>query len=181
MSLAQTISDGWTSTLQKVNPTKSLQTPKTKAIAKARDKAGHTWCELVEAAHREKAEPEAFVIERLGAEIGLDPSEAVAAFQADKKDFAKAQKALVSLDVVIGRLAVKYAEHGEQTEVGFTTKRRLEREALVKQIKEIDVDLSYQRSQSVAWMGYRVDLRKTGSNRRLFPDGVVKTYTTTKE
>lgn len=181
MTTAQTLTSGFTSALNRLNPVKSLQTPKTKAIAKARDKAGQSWRELVEAAHREKTEPEAYVIERLAAEVGLQAHEAVAAFQTDVKDFAATRQAIARLKVVEKRLTEQYKAHGEEADVGFTATVRLKREALVKQLKELDAEVKIHTRDVTAWQGHQVTLRQTVRNTRLFPDGIVETFTTTKE
>ena len=181
MTTAQTIASGWTSAIKSLNPVKTLQTPKTKAINKARDKSGQTWRELVEAAHREKTQPESYVIERLAAELGLEHPEPVAVFQADVKDFAATLKAISRRALVEARLAEQYKEHGVQSDVGFAANARLKREALDKQIKELSVAVKIHTRDVSAWQGHQITLRQTERNKRLFPDGIVETFTTTKE
>ena len=179
MTTVQTLSSGFTSALNRLNPVKSLQTPKTKTIAKQRDKAAETWRELVEASHREKTEPEAYVIERLASELGLESPNAVATFQADVTMFGKGLSLISRKARVENNLVELYQKHSVTSDVSFAATMRAKREKLEQERKENLVDFRRYEGYATALAGHNVGLSQIENNTRLFPHGIVETFTTT--
>lgn len=177
MSIAKTISSGFETVLG-LNPVQSLETPKTRAVVKTRDKAFQSWRELVEESYRAKTEPESYVLVKIAEDIGLDPTTAVTTFQADVKMFGDVHTTLSRKATVETRLDELYQRHGVTNNVGYAAMGRKRREDLDRQLKESTAEYRFFERDTMSLAGHKVDLRRMENNTRLFPTGIVTTFKT---
>lgn len=151
---------------------KPLETTTTKAMGKSRVKSQTTWRELVELSYRDKAQPEEWILQRIGTDLGIPVDQAVAMFQSDVKTFGEVQKAIKGKARTEDRVQVYYDAWDVTNDAGFRSKRKLKYEELTRELKEMrQEDKLYLRDVS-ARTGHEVVLTKNKSNTRLFPDGI---------
>ena len=180
MSIAKTISSGFETVLG-LNPVQSLETPKTRAVVKSREKALQSWRDLVEESYKSKTEPESYVLERMAEDMGLDPNTAVDTFQADVKMFGDVHTTLSRKATVETRLDELYQRHGVTNDVGYAAMGRKRREDLDRQLKESQAEYRNYERDSAILMDKNVKIRRYQANTRLFPNGIVTTFKTTSE
>jgi hypothetical protein len=164
------------------NALKPIENATTKAMGKSRDKSQTTWRELVELSHRDKAQPEAWIVQRIGVDMGIPTDQAVSLFQSDVKTFGAVKKAISGKAIAEDRVQAYYDAWDVTDEKGFRAKRRLKHEELARELRELDAETKlYTRDVTFA-QSHRVTLIQHKNNTRLFPDGVeVETQETTNE
>ncbi len=154
------------------NAVKPLENAQTKAMNKAREKSQTTWRELVELSHRDKAQPEAWIIQRIGTDMGIPTDQAVMMFQSDVKAFGQVSKAVKGLTIAEDRVQAYYDAWDVTNDTGFRSKRKLKYEELNRELREMKQEDKFYLRDVSARAGHEVVLIKNKSNTRLFPDGI---------
>ena len=151
---------------------KPLENATTKSMGKARVKSQTTWRELVELSHRDKAQPEAWIVQRIGVDMGIPTDQAVTMFESDVKAFGQVKNAIKSKAIAEDRVQSHYDAWDVTDEKGFRAKRRLKHEELTRELKELDQETKFYTRDVLFVQTHSVTLSKNKNNTRLFPDGV---------
>lgn len=151
---------------------KPLENAKTKAMSKAREKSQTTWRELVELSHRDKAQPEDWIVQRIGVDMGIPTDQAVSMFQSDVKTFGQVKKAVKGLATAEDRVQAYYDAWDVTSDAGFRAKRKLRHEELSRELKEMNAEEKTYVRDVTFRSQHEATLRRSRSNTRLFPDGI---------
>lgn len=170
MSMLKTLSNGFEQAITTIKA-KPLETPKTKAITKARDKAIGTWRELVEAAHQDKAIPEEWIVQKLGSEIGIAPAAALATFEADVQGYRRAKDAVVNLERAEARVKERFDTWQVETPLQFEAKRRDRLEALQAEQRQLQAETKLYNRDMISVQGAKAELRRADQCERILPLG----------
>lgn len=166
--MLKTLTNGFEKAVAAVKA-KPLETPKTKAIAKARDKALGTWRELVEAAHKDKAIPEEWILQKIGSDCGIPAAAALATFEADVQGYARARQAKASLGRAEERLQSYFDKWQVENSAQFEAKRRDRLEALQAEQREMQQETKlYLRDVGLVQQA-KAELRRADQCERLLP------------
>ena len=170
MSILKTLSNGFEHAITTIKP-KPLETPKTKAITKAREKAIGTWRELVEAAHQDKAIPEEWIVQKLGSEIGIVPAAALATFEADVQGYSRAKNAVASLQKAEARVKEHFDTWQVETPLQFEAKRRDRLEALQAEQRQLEKETKLYNRDMVSVQRAKSELHRADQCERILPHG----------
>ena len=168
MSMLKTLSNGFEQAVATIKP-KPLETPKTKALVKARDKSLGTWRELVETAHKDKAIPEEWIVQKLGSDIGIAPAAALATFEADVQGYGRAKLAKVNLQRAEARVQDHYDTWQVETPLQFEAKRRDRLEALQAEQRQLEKETKLYNRDMVSVQRAKSELNRADQCERLLP------------
>lgn len=160
--------------------TKPLENQTTKAMDRARAKALGSWRELVELAHRDKAQPEEWILQRLGADLGIHQDHAAVVFSSDVQDFDKAKRAVANEQKNTDRVQDYYLKWDTDSAKGYDARMRLRVEELNQEMKELQQEKKFYRRDVTNLAGNRAAIQRVKTNTRLFPDGELS-FTEEKE
>ena len=151
---------------------KPLENAKTKAFVKAREKSQTTWRELVELSLRDKAQPEEWILQRVGVDMGIPTDQALSLFKADVKAFGEVKQAVKGQARAEDRVQGYLDAWDVTNDSGFRAKRKLKYEELKRELNEMQQeDKLYLRDVGIV-ATHKAALIRNKNNTRLFPNGI---------
>lgn len=160
--------------------TKPLENPTTKAMTKARTKALGEWRAMVELAHRDRTQPEEWILQKLGSDLGIHQDHAAVTFSSDVQDFAKAKRAVANEQKNKDRVQDYYFKWDTDSAKAYDARVRLRTEELNQELKDLQQEEKFYRRDITNLAGNQAAIQRAKTNTRLFPDGELS-FTEEKE